>query len=52
MFEVIALFLLAPFAAIGAVTVGNITGSYVYNREVKRKEKFKRNVLEALEEEK
>lgn len=50
MLETMALFLLAPFAAIGAVTLGGITGRYVYEKEVKRKEKFKQDVLEVINE--
>lgn len=50
MLETIALFLLAPLAAIGVVTLGNITGSYAYEKEVKRKEKFKQDVLEVINE--
>lgn len=50
MLETIALFLLAPLAAIGVVTLGEITGSYAYKKEVKRKEKFKQDVLEVINE--
>lgn len=50
MIDVILLFFLAPFAAIGAVTIGNFTGGYCYDREVKRKEKFKQDVLKVLKE--
>lgn len=48
MLETIALFLLVPFAAIGVVTLGTITGSYAYEKKVKRKEKFKQDVLEVI----
>lgn len=50
MLETIALFLLTPLAAIGVVTLGNITGRYAYEKEVKRKEKFKQDVLEVINE--
>lgn len=50
MLETIVLFLLAPLAAIGTVTLGNITGSYAFKKEEKRKEKFKRDVLAVLNE--
>lgn len=50
MLETIVLFLLAPLAAIGVVTLGEITGRYAYNKEVKRKEKFKQDVLEVINE--
>lgn len=50
MLEVITLFLLVPFAAIGSVTIGNVLGNYSYNKEVKRKEKFKQDVLEIIKE--
>lgn len=50
MLETIALFLLTPLAAIGVVTLGNITGTYAYEKEVKRKEKFKQDVLEVINE--
>lgn len=50
MLETIALFLLAPLAAIGVVTLGEITGSYAYKKEVKRKEKFKQDVVEVINE--
>ena len=50
MLETIALFLLAPLAAIGVVTLGEITGGYAYDKEVKRKEKFKQDVLEVINE--
>ncbi|EMF0039667.1 hypothetical protein POD66_002434 [Enterococcus hirae] len=41
MLETIVLLLLAPLAAIGTVTLGNITGSYTFKKEEKRKEKLK-----------
>lgn len=41
MLETIVLLLLAPLAAIGTVTLGNITGSYAFKKEEKRKEKLK-----------
>lgn len=50
MLETIALFLLAPLAAIGVVTLGEITGIYAYKKEVKRKEKFKQDVVEVINE--
>lgn len=50
MLETIVLFILAPLAAIGAVTLGNIVGYYSYNREVKRKKQFKRDVLDIIKE--
>lgn len=51
MIDIIAISLLVPFAAIGVVTTGTILGNYSYKREVKRKEQFKRDVLEVLKEE-
>lgn len=50
MLETIALFLLTPLAAIGVVTLGEITGRYAYDKEVKRKEKFKQDVLDVINE--
>lgn len=50
MLETIALFLLAPLAAIGVVTLGEITGRCAYDKEVKRKEQFKKDVLEVIKD--
>lgn len=50
MLETIALFLLTPLAAIGVVNLGEITGRYAYDKEVKRKEKFKQDVLDVINE--
>lgn len=36
MIETIVLFLLAPLAAIGTVTLGNITGSYIFEKESRK----------------
>lgn len=41
MLETIVLFLLAPLAAIGTVTLGTITGGYAFKKEERRKEKLK-----------
>ena len=50
MLETIALFLLAPLAAIGVVTLGEISGRHAYDKEVKRKEQFKKDVLEVIKD--
>lgn len=50
MIETIVLFLLVLLAAIGTVTLGNITGGYMYEKEVKRKEQFKQDVLSIIKE--
>lgn len=50
MLEIIALFLLAPLAAIGVVTLGEISGRNAYEKEVKRKEQFKQDVLEVIKD--
>lgn len=50
MLETIASFLLVKLAAIGVVNLGEITGRYAYEKELKRKEKFKKDVLEIINE--
>lgn len=50
MLETIALFLLTPLEAIGVVTLGEITANYAYEKELKRKEKFKQDVLKVINE--
>lgn len=50
MIETIVLFLLVLLAAIGTVALGNIAGGYMYEKEVKRKEQFKRYVLDIIKE--
>lgn len=50
MLETVALFLLTPLAAIGVVTLGEITGRHAYDKEVKRKEKFKQDVVDIIKE--
>lgn len=50
MLETIVLFVLVCLAAVGTVTIGNIIGSYMYKKEVKRKEQFKQDVLSIIKE--
>lgn len=38
MIDLILILLIAPLAGIGAVTVGNITGEYIFTKKKKRKE--------------
>lgn len=50
MIEMIFIFLMTPLAAIGVVKLGEITGTYAIEKELKRKEQFKKDVLEIIKE--